>query len=89
MMTTDFPTERPAPIGDHPVNLNILTVDPSAMADEIRLRDLIRDIEEAGASVKRLFPSADIITVEATHRQTSRLRSLPGITGIDAQQPQA
>ncbi len=83
--TTDFPI--PDPDTGRPVTLNILTVDPSAMENDARLSRLIASIEETGARVRRLFPSADFITVESSRSQASRLRGLPGITGIDTQQP--
>ncbi|MGB0580808.1 MAG: hypothetical protein ACPGVU_13985 [Limisphaerales bacterium] len=63
--------------------LNILTIESGIMRNDDRLHRLIDKIEQTGASVRRLFPSADIITVESTNDQFLTLQKLDEVTAAN------
>lgn len=79
-MTATFP-EHNAEIPTENM-LSILNIDPGTMTDNGKLRELIQQIERAGAQVNSLFPSAHIITVESNTSQTEILSKLDGVTRI-------
>lgn len=72
-----------APISESEHSLNILTIETGIMANDERLHRLIDRIERTGASIRRLFPSADIITVESTPDQFHSLQELDEITAAN------
>lgn len=79
-MTTAFPDNSQQ---DHLEQmLSILNIEPTTMADQLKLRNLIHQIEKTGAQVNSLFPSAHIITVETNSSQTEILRQIDGIARI-------
>ena len=73
------------PIAHVEQSLNILTIESGIMENDSRLHRLIDKIERTGAIVRRLFPSADIITVESTHDQFESLRELDEVPAANLQ----
>jgi hypothetical protein len=65
------------------LHLTIVTLATGCVADEPRLRKLLRKIRETGARVSRIFPSVGILTMESSPEQTEVVRSLEDVTELD------